>query len=439
MENVRSYYELLRITPGADQEEIEQAYHRLVAYLGKKIHDGNPPPPEEFERLDHAFSVLRNPEQRAAYDAELSAGRQSPKPSPGEANDSAPPHRAGDAPPATPFTFAATPSAKPLHLPFTFHGVGNEYFRIWIVNLLLSILTLGIYSAWAKVRREQYFHRNLVLDGAGFDYHGNPVSILKGRIIALIMFAGISVAQNTNLMLYLLALFAGALLFPWLMMRSLRFRASNSSYRGLRFAFVGTYGGAFKAFIAYGVLAIITAGICIPLWVKETRKYMLDNLRYGHGAFHCTPSGSTIFVIMLKAFGMVLVAGVFTGILFAMHKTLGIFGVLLVMFAYLAIVPYVRMGIENHVWNRTTLDGNAFSSFMRFESYFGIVLLNWLLILLTLGLYWPWAKVKLVTYRASCTGLSVAGSLDHFMAVASEHNNALGDEAIEMFDFDIAI
>jgi uncharacterized membrane protein YjgN (DUF898 family) len=439
METVRSYYELLHIAPEASHAEIEQAYHRLVTYLGKKINNGTPPPPEEFERLDRAFSVLRDPGQRAAYDADLSAERQSSKSSHREADGSVPQGQAGDTPPAAPFTFAAAPSAKPQHLPFTFHGEGSEYFRIWIVNLLLSILTLGIYSAWAKVRREQYFHRNLVLDGAGFDYHGNPVSILKGRIIALIMFAAISVAQNTNLLLYLLALFVGALIFPWLMMRSMRFRASNSSYRGLRFAFVGTYGGAFKAFIAYGLLALITAGICIPLWVKETRKYMLDNLRYGHGAFNCAPSGSTIFVIMLKAFGMVMVAGLATGLFFALHKALGIVGMLLVTFAYLAIVPYVRMGIENHVWNRTTLDGNAFSSFMDFKRYFGIVLLNWLLIVLTLGLYWPWAKVKLVAYRASCTGLSVTGGLDHFMAVASEHNSALGDEAMDMFDFDIAI
>jgi hypothetical protein len=34
-----------------------------------------------------------------------------------------------------------------------FTGSGAEYFGIWIVNLLLTILTLGIYSAWAKVRR----------------------------------------------------------------------------------------------------------------------------------------------------------------------------------------------------------------------------------------------------------------------------------------------
>ncbi|MEM9624119.1 MAG: DUF898 family protein, partial [Pseudomonadota bacterium] len=34
----------------------------------------------------------------------------------------------------------------------SFTGDGTEYFRIWIVNLTLTLLTLGIYSAWAKVR-----------------------------------------------------------------------------------------------------------------------------------------------------------------------------------------------------------------------------------------------------------------------------------------------
>ena len=51
----------------------------------------------------------------------------------------------------------------------TFTGSGGEYFKIWIVNLLLTIVTLGIYSAWAKVRRNEYFYRHTRLAGAGFD------------------------------------------------------------------------------------------------------------------------------------------------------------------------------------------------------------------------------------------------------------------------------
>jgi uncharacterized membrane protein YjgN (DUF898 family) len=76
----------------------------------------------------------------------------------------------------------------------SFHGSGREYFRIWIVNLLLSIVTLGIYSAWAKVRRLNYFYRNTRLAGASFDYHASPIAILKGRIAAALLFGGYTVA-----------------------------------------------------------------------------------------------------------------------------------------------------------------------------------------------------------------------------------------------------
>ena len=48
---------------------------------------------------------------------------------------------------------------------FVFTGSGREYFRIWIVNLLFTVLTLGIYSPWAKVRKAKYFWQNTRLDG----------------------------------------------------------------------------------------------------------------------------------------------------------------------------------------------------------------------------------------------------------------------------------
>ena len=52
-----------------------------------------------------------------------------------------------------------TSTAEPLR----FTGSGSEYFRIWIVNVLLTIVTLGFYSPWAKVRRLKYFYGNTYL------------------------------------------------------------------------------------------------------------------------------------------------------------------------------------------------------------------------------------------------------------------------------------
>src|SRR5882724_9281066 len=83
-----------------------------------------------------------------------------------------------------------TPSPVPAALgpqQLRFTGTGASYFGIWIVNLLLTIITLGIYSAWAKVRRLQYFYRHTEVAGSSFDFHGSPSRILIGRVIALVM------------------------------------------------------------------------------------------------------------------------------------------------------------------------------------------------------------------------------------------------------------
>ena len=50
-------------------------------------------------------------------------------------------------------------------LSLEFRGDAREYFRIWAVNLCLTLLTFGIFSAWAKVRKKRYFYSNTVLDG----------------------------------------------------------------------------------------------------------------------------------------------------------------------------------------------------------------------------------------------------------------------------------
>lgn len=426
MGNTRSHYALLRIAPEATQAEVEVAYQRLLNYLGKKIAAGERPPIEEFERLDAAFATLRDPALRAAYDQQQR----------GEASN--PPAIPPALPPTTPSSPAEIQDG-PRNLQFAFHGKGDEYFRIWIVNLLLSIVTLGIYSAWAKVRREQYFHRNLVLDEAGFDYHANPIAILKGRIIAVLLFAAVSASEHIHPLLHTLALFLSIFVIPWLIMRSMRFRAYNSSYRGLRFAFVGTYGGALKAYVGYGFIVLITLGLCMPMWIRETHKYIINNLRYGHGEFHCELLAADIFIFTLKAWlvamGVIMLGGVFAALL----PKLIIVSMIITAIAYISVLPYIRMTLTNYVWSRAELDDNDFSSEMKFKPYFGIVLRNLLFTVLTLGLYWPWAKVNLAHYRAACTSLSMSSGLDHFMATAAEHVSAFGDAAVDIFDFDIAI
>ena len=125
-----------------------------------------------------------------------------------------------------------------------FHASGSEYFRIWIVNLLLTIATLGIYSAWAKVRRTQYMYACTELAGSSFDYHGRPLAILKGRLIALVLFGAYNLAFKVSLAAGGVMLLLLAAVLPWLIWNSLRFKLHNTSYRGLRFGFGGSVAAA---------------------------------------------------------------------------------------------------------------------------------------------------------------------------------------------------
>ena len=78
--------------------------------------------------------------------------------------------------------------STPRHAAVKFTGEGRTYFGIWLTNLLLTILTLGIYGAWAKVRTQQFMLGSIEIDGHSLRYHAKPMQILVGRLIAITFF-----------------------------------------------------------------------------------------------------------------------------------------------------------------------------------------------------------------------------------------------------------
>ncbi|HHL5868889.1 TPA: DUF898 family protein [Escherichia coli] len=53
---------------------------------------------------------------------------------------------------------------------FVFHGTGERYFLICVVNLLLTIITLGIYLPWALMKCKRYLYANMEVNGQRFSY-----------------------------------------------------------------------------------------------------------------------------------------------------------------------------------------------------------------------------------------------------------------------------
>ncbi len=346
-------------------------------------------------------------------------------------------------------------------LPFQFHGKTGEYFRIWIVNVVLSILTLGIYSAWAKVRNKRYFYSNTELDGSTFEYLANPVTILKGRLIALAVFAIYSISiwfMPLTEPVFLIAFFAA---LPWLVVRSMAFNARNSAFRNIRFDFRSNYGEAAKVYIGIPLLIIVTLGLAYPYFAYRHRDFIINNSGFGTTGFGFDARAKQFYLIYLKAFGGLVLLGLLIFVVLPMMMPVAQSAaqvpadtmpaatpekVMLMLLPMLVIIPvYMLIGTYIHTATLNTVFNHAFTGQQRFSSQlktgrmFWIYMSNLVAILLTLGLLIPWAKIRIARYRLENLAVETEGSLDGFIAGEQERVKATGEEFSEVFDVDLGL
>lgn len=338
-----------------------------------------------------------------------------------------------------------TPSPPVEQLPFEFHGAALEYFRIWLVNIFLTVLTLGIYSAWAKVRRKKYFYGNTRLQGESFDYHGEPRKILKGRLLVALAFAGY--VGMTALWPGVEGLFALvlAVLTPWLVVQSRLFNAHNSSYRNIRFHFVPDYREAYKVLLGLYLLSGLTLGVLLPYAEYRRYRFLIRNSAFGTTGFrfNCTAGAfyhtylraAGVFALVLLASALVLLAGNSLALPDAVLLSLPVLIPLLWLFGY----AYFQTGITNLVLSQSTVGSHQLSSTIRASELFGLYLTNLLGIVFSLGLLLPWASLRLTRYRLQHLRLTVHGSLNDLVASTRQAVSAVGEEFGEFLGLDLGL
>jgi len=367
----------------------------------------------------------------------------------------------------------------------TFTATGGGYFGIWIVNTLLTVITIGIYSPWAKVRRLRYFYGNTLVDGSPFDFHGSPVAILKGRLIGLALLLAYTQSMKLSLTLWYAVVIVIAAAFPWMLWRSLRFRLANSSYRGIRFAFTGSLRDAYFTFVpplllfvlpvlasaalgrsvrpgappdgamaaiagVSGLLALI-GGFTWPWLYARIKRYQHGNARLGMEPFGFSGTGGDSFRMHIKFSGIGLlgaiagglcgallgagVAGLYRGESGTVMAGVGVAGAYV---GVLSALPFINALQQNFVWGHTSLGGTPILSRARGWPLWRISAVNLALTIITLGLYWPYAVVRSMRYRLSTLGWS--GDPAALVAGAGPAPvGAMGEETADLFGFDLAL
>lgn len=338
------------------------------------------------------------------------------------------------------------------NMPFEFRGNSLDYFKIWFVNVMLTIVTLGIYGPWAKVRNNHYIYGNTYLGDHSFEYTANPFRILIGRLIVVSFYVFYFVASQLGFWLAAGILFvAFLLLLPLLIRQALVFRAKYTRFHGLSFRYTASVGEFYGFFLLHTFLNIITFFIIFPYTHSCFKKLVVNNTHYGDSSFFFNGAAGEFFFIyyikmmllnMLIFFVIGLLSAVAAGFLgLDLGHGDSIVSFIIVLYVLMVLASPAFRGafdawIGRAVYNETSIKEyrmlNEWHALKLGWIYFG----NFFAILFSLGLLYPWAKIRTIRYKLENTGFESL-DLNAFVGQAEQNRNAIGEEAADFFDFDI--
>jgi len=352
-------------------------------------------------------------------------------------------------------------------------------------------VTVGLYHPWAKVRKLRYFYGNTLVGEHALDFHGDPKRMLRGFLLVGALLVLYSIAGRVSPTAGLIALLLVAAVWPALFRAAMQFRLANTSWRGLRFHFNGELAGAYKALLPAFILGIVFVALThwlpqdakaqppawlgiamavaylsifalLPLMWWAVKRYQHDHYLFGTVQTQLRAGAGSFYGVFLKTFGVCLLVVVVAGIVIAVGTAGAGFGLfkagadpaaLKAGFAMLGIamvVGYVGFIVlvqsffasrmQNLLWNRTKSTRIRFESRLTARRMLGLTLKNWLLTLLTLGFYWPFAAVA--TARMKLEAVTVFTRTDPDQIVQRARlvsGDASGDAAADLFGIDVGL
>ena len=278
----------------------------------------------------------------------------------------------------------------------SFHGTGGSLLGIHVVNVLLTIVTLGIYYFWGKVRVRSYVLSQTEFEGDRFAYHGTGKELLFGFLKAVLLMGVPFVLVNIGMRWIARGLVAQAIvgvmsyviLLTFLAVATVgarRYRLSRTSWRGLRFSFRGPVLQCVKLFLGGSLLSAITLGLYYPFFETRLRGFLVSHSYFGNRPFSFDGRGKDLFGRFLLAVLLSL-------------PTLGLCWV------------WFLARKQRYFWDHTSFGAASFRCTVTGGRLLLLSLGNALLLILTLGLGWPWVVVR--NTRFAFAYLTLEGPLD---------------------------
>ena len=294
------------------------------------------------------------------------------------------------------FSMQSATQMRPPQGLLSFHGAGGPLFSIYSINILLTIVTCGVYYFWGKVKVQNYLLNQTEIDGDRFAFHGTGKELLIGFLKAVLIFvvpsgllntlpelmgAGVVIKRAAAILAYGIIM----VFIPIAMVGARRYRFSRTSWRGIRFSFRGQ-SGEFVRLFAWGLfLTAVTLGVYYPVF--DTRRYgfFVSHSYFGNRQFRFDGNWRELLGRYLLTLALTL-------------PTLGLY-----WFWYLARK-------QRLFWEHTYFGSARFHYDVTGRALLNFYLGNLLLLVGTLGIALPWVMVRKIHFVSKY--LALEGALD---------------------------
>ena len=301
-----------------------------------------------------------------------------------------------------------------------FKGEGRTLFGLTIVNTILTLITLGLYYPWAKVKYLQYYYQNFYMSGDHFSFHGTGKEIFKGFIkailfiVALFVIYAIFIAIKVPIIGVLIYALGFLLIIPIAMHGTMRYRLAKTSWRSIHFGYRGNITKLIKLYLKGVGLTLVTLGIYSYWFEMKIRSYLFEHIRFGNIKLGFKGKGLDFFLLNLKG-------GILTSL------TLGIYS-----FWYFAELFqfYYKNTVAEHDGKTYELDCKATAG-----DIFKLYVVNILLVVFTLGLGYAWARVRTMKFMAENIVIPEDLNTDNVVQTESDFDDATGDSMFDFLDF----
>lgn len=340
-----------------------------------------------------------------------------------------------------------------------------SYLGLSLKNGLLNIVTLTLYRFWGKTEVRRRVWSETTLNGEPFEYTGRGIELFVGFLLAT-LFIGLPFlavvlgAQFLGPVVAALVILPLYLFMGWLwgfgVFTAFRYMASRTSWRGVRFRLTGGAAGYGGLNLLMVILSVLTLGWAWPWAERKLAEPLWGGLRYGdkplsflmgrseqegvYGAYAIGWCGTVglYFVLMFGFIGVIFASAMAAGGEVPQEPGLGqilsLYGMMLVLAPLYVLVwsPYWA-AMARSVAAGVALDDVRFSLDVRAMPMAGLVIVNGLLLIVSLGLLTPLVQAR--TARFLVERLKAHGAVDLSTVTQTDRGPKSGEGLADAFGF----